>query len=101
MNLIKLDFSKDFDFSLKDIPLKVYFNNEVIIFLEYEKYTGPITLQYLPNGGIQSLFHGYLIIKVNNGFLKVKKLIYKNVTFSSINFIKEVGEINLINQIFK
>ncbi len=101
MNLIKLDFSKDFDFSLKDIPLKVYFNNEVIIFLEYEKYTGPITLQYLPNGGIQSLFHGYLIIKVNNGFLKVKKLIYKNVTFSSINFIKEVGEINLINQILK
>ncbi|MBO8427280.1 MAG: hypothetical protein IAC58_01810 [Firmicutes bacterium] len=101
MNLIKLDFSKDFDFSLKDIPLKVYFNNEVIIFLEYEKYTGPITLQYLPNGGIQSLFHGYLIIKVNNGFLKVKKLIYKNITFSSINFIKEVGEINLINQILK
>ena len=101
MNLIKLDFSKDFDFSLKDIPLKVYFNNEVIIFLEYEKYTGPITLQYLPNGGIQSLFHGYLIIKVNNGFLKVIKLIYKNVTFSSINFIKEVGEINLINQILK
>ena len=101
MNLIKLDFSKDFDFSLKDIPLKVYFNNEVIIFLEYEKYTGPITLQYLSNGGIQSLFHGYLIIKVNNGFLKVKKLIYKNVTFSSINFIKEVGEINLINQILK
>lgn len=101
MNLIKLDFSKDFDFTLKDIPLKVYFNNEVIIFLEYEKYTGPITLQYLPNGGIQSLFHGYLIIKVNNGFLKVKKLIYKNVTFSSINFIKEVGEINLINQILK
>ena len=101
MNLIKLDFSKDFDFSLKDIPLKVYFNNEVIIFLEYEKYTGPITLQYLPSGGIQSLFHGFLIIKVNNGFLKVKKLIYKNVTFSSINFIKEVGEINLINQILK
>ena len=65
----RIDFHKDFDFSSKNNDYYCYFNNEKLIITEFKKYDGPITLQYLPNGGIQSLFNFKIIVKVNNGFI--------------------------------
>ena len=59
----RIDFHKDFDFSSKNNDYYCYFNNEKLIITEFKKYEGPITLQYLPNGGIQSLFNFKIIPK--------------------------------------
>lgn len=97
---VKLDFSKDFDFNSKNYFV-VYFNEEKIIFTSYQKYEGPITMQYLPNGGIQSLFGYKIIIKVNKGFLEVDELIYKGKLYSSKSFIDLIGDLKLINQVLE
>lgn len=94
----RIFFDKDFDFSSKEKQY-CYFNDDRIEFVDYERYVGPITLQYLPNGGVQSMFDGHLIIKVNNGFLCVNKLTYQGKEYTSNEFIKFVGEENLINQV--
>lgn len=93
----RIDFHKDFDFSSKNNDYYCYFNNEKLIITEFKKYERPITLQYLPNGGIQSLFNFKIIVKVNNGFLEINKLTYKGKTYSSKEFIKTIGEFNLLN----
>lgn len=98
MEAKRLEFDKDFDFD--DLEARYcYFNDDRIEFIEFERYVGPITLQYLPNGGIQSLFHGDLIIKVNNGFLKVTKVIFNKQELTSKEFINLIGEENLANQV--
>ncbi len=94
----RINFDIDFDFEDKSIRY-CYFNDDRIEFLEFDRYVGPITLQYLPNGGIQSLFNYNLIIKVNNGFLVVTKLIYEKEEMSSQKFISLIGEEKLINQV--
>lgn len=96
----RLDFSKDIDFT-SALFLVCYLNGEKIIFTKYSKYFGPITMQYLPNGGIQSLFDNFLIIKINNGFLKVEELIFNEKKLTSKDFIKIFGEENLINQVLE
>lgn len=99
-NIIKIDFEKDFDFESKDF-YKANLNGEELIFTSFKKYDGPITLQFLPNGGIQSLFGYILIIKVNNGFLGVEELIYKGKKMSSKEFIELNKDKELVNQILE
>ena len=96
----RIKFEKDIKFEAKS-SLFCYLKDEKLIFTSYKKYEGPITLQYLPNGGIQSLFSGLLIVKVNNGFLSVDHLIYKGEEISSSSFIKIVGQDHLLNQILE
>ena len=91
-------FDNDFDFSSND-KWYCYLNDDRLEFVEFERYVGPITLQNLPNGGVQSLYHGDLIIHVNNGFLKVTKVIFEGRELNSQEFIALVGEENLINQV--
>lgn len=98
MESLKINFNIDFDFNLT-VPLMALLNNEELIFTKYEKYFGPLTMQYLPNGGIQSLFNYLIIIKLNNGYLAVKSLIYKNKEYSSKEFILFYGANKLMNQI--
>lgn len=93
----RIDFHKDFDFSSKNNDYYCYINNEKLIITKFKKYDGPITLQYLPNGGIQSLFNFKIIVKVNNGFLENDKVIYKGNTYTSKEFIILIGEFNLLN----
>ena len=55
MEAKRLEFDKDFDFD--DLEARYcYFNDDRLEFIEFERYVGPITLQYLPNGGIQKEF---------------------------------------------
>ena len=96
----KLDFNLDIDFKDK-INYLVYFNNEKIIFTKYKKYKGPITLQLLPCGGIQSLNKNKIIVALKNGYLEVSKLIYKDEEMTSIDFINLIGADELLNAILK
>ena len=98
MEAERIRFDWDFDFENKN-KRYCYFNDDRVEFLEFERYVGPITLQYLPNGGIQSLFGGSLIVKVNNGFLKVTKIYFEKKDFTSEEFINFIGEENLANQV--
>ena len=80
MEAKRLEFDKDFDFD--DLEARYcYFNDDRL------------------DGGIQSLFHGDLIIKVNNGFLKVTKVIFNKQELTSKEFINLIGEENLANQV--
>lgn len=96
----KIDFSKNFNFD-KKIQYYCFLNDEKIIINSFKKYEGPITLQYLENGGIISLFSNKVIVKVNNGFLEINLLIYKGVNMNSKEFIEKIGPKNLINHYFK
>lgn len=99
VQIVKLDFNEDFNFSSSCV-YQTTFNEEEVLLLEYQKYEGPITLQYLENGGVQSLFHGHLIIKMNNGFLDVIKLKFKDQILTSNEFINMFNETGLINHFF-
>lgn len=78
----------DIDFDFEDSSYRgCYFENNILIFIKFKKYKGPITLQYLSNGGIQSIYKNKLIIKVNNGYLEVSKLYLNNKSISSKKFI--------------
>lgn len=83
----EIDFNKDIDFNLTNSGY-TYFKKEKLVLLNFYSYNGPITMQYLPNGGIQSTYNYHLIIKVNNGFLACDNLIYKNKKISSREFIE-------------
>lgn len=98
--ITKLDFNLDFDFKSK-INYLVYFNDEKIIFTKYKKYNGPITLQFLPYGGIQSLNKNKIIVALKNGYLEVSELIYKDEEMTSIVFINLVGRDEVLNAILQ
>lgn len=90
----EIDFNKDINFNLDNCGY-TYFKNEKLILLNFYLYSGPITMQSLPNGGIQSTFNYHLIIKVKNGFLACDELIYKNKRMTSKEFIENND--NLVN----
>ncbi len=58
-------------------------------------YDGPITMQYLPYGGIQSVFHHRLILAAKNGFITCDSVIYdgKRMTVQAFTDAHE----NLVN----
>ena len=61
----------------------------MLIFTKFHAYNGPITLQLLNNGGVQSLLNNEIIVKVNNGYLAIDELIVENKLISSKEFIKQ------------
>lgn len=88
------DFNSLIDLN-KDI-VTTYKQKELVLLRPY-LYDGPITLQYLPYGGIQSTFNYHLIINTKNGFIAIDELIYDNKKMSSKEFI--TTHENLINTI--
>ena len=84
--LINLNIDLDFN----DLTFRgCYFKNTLLIFTKFHAYNGPITLQFLNNGGVQSLLNNEIIIKVNNGYLAIDELIVENKLISSKEFIKQ------------
>ena len=66
-----------------------------LILKDLYRYQGPLTLQYLPNGGIQMIYQNQMIINTNLGYLATKKVIYDGIEYS----IEELQKIvpNLVN----
>ena len=95
---MKIDFNKDIDFESKE-ELTCKLNDEDLTFIDYERYIGPCTMQYLPNGGILCLFNNTIIIQVKNGILGVTKVKYKDKVYTSKEFIDKFEDLPLVNEI--
>lgn len=75
------------------------FNNKVLILKNVKPYHGIITLQYLPNGGIQMIRNNKMIINYNNSFIYTEEVNYDDQDYSVINFNKLFP--NLVNQVIQ
>ena len=95
---MKLDFNLDVDFDSIEV-LECTLNDEPIQFIEYSRYVGPCTMQYLPNGGILSTFNSTIIIQVKNGLLGVNKVKYKDEVLTSKEFLTKYQDLPLINEV--
>lgn len=78
--------------------IKTTFNKKELILKNLYFYDGPITRQYLPYGGIQSIMNYSLIINCVNGFIASDNLIFDNREMTSKEFIRIMGE-NIVNQV--
>ena len=73
------------------------FLNKELILCDVDFYQGPLTMQYLPFGGIQSTYNYHLIIHVKNGYIYPKTIIYNNIVYTPKEFITKFN--NLVNQV--
>ena len=62
-----------------------------------EPYVGPVTMQYIPYGGIQSVYNDNLIITTKSGFIAPKGIIYNGKEYTVKQFV-EIFE-SLVNVI--
>lgn len=51
-------------------------NGKKLVINDMYPYVGPLTMQYLPNGGIQMIRDNQMIIKTNLGFLATNNIEY-------------------------
>lgn len=73
-----------------------YLGKELILKNVY-RYYGPITMQYLPYGGIQSVYQNQLIINTKSGFIATKEVVYDHIKMSTKEFIDLFP--NLVNEV--
>lgn len=73
------------------------FKGRKLILKNMRKYDGPITMQYLPLGGIQSVYEYKIIINTLNGFMFCDILTYDNIEMSSKSFIEMFD--NIVNEV--
>ena len=73
------------------------FKGKPLVLLDMQSYDGPITMQFLPNGGIQSVFDNHIIINTLKGFMFCDIIIFDNIKMSSKEFIKMHG--NIVNEV--
>ena len=88
------DFNLDIDLS-KDI--ETTFHGKKLTLKNPYAYYGPITLQYLPYGGIQAVFDYQIIINCKNGFIASKEVIYDGKEMTSKQFIESFD--NIVNEV--
>jgi hypothetical protein len=68
-----------------------------LILIDMQEYIGPLTMQYLPYGGIQSVYDYNLIIHFKNGYFKPCEIIYNGKEISVKDFI--IQNTDLVNTI--
>ncbi len=73
------------------------FKGKILVIKKPYLYFGPVTLQYLPNGGIQTIYQNQLVINCKNGFIASKEVEYEGKNFTIEEFSKQYGE--LVNTI--
>ncbi len=89
-----------FDFSNEVVPgMDIYteYLGESLVLKQVQIYEGPVTLQYLPYGGIQSVFNGKLIINTKSGFIIPTFIVYQNKEYSNEEFTTKYTD--LVNQV--
>lgn len=85
------DFNEDIREDQREILTT--FKGQDLLLKEVKRYEGPITMQYLPYGGIQSVFGGLIILNCRNGFFSSSQVVYQSKEFSSSEFIRLYGEL--------
>ena len=73
------------------------YKGKTLKLLDMQTYLGPITMQFLPNGGIQSVYDNHIIINTLKGFMYCDIIIYEDKKMSSKDFIKMHG--NIVNEV--
>lgn len=79
------DFNRPIDISKGQI--KTEFLGKTLILKNIYFYEGPITLQLLPFGGVQSVYGGRIILHTKSGFIASDRVIYDSREMSSEEFI--------------
>lgn len=64
------------------------YKGKKLVLKNMQSYVGPITMQYLPYGGVQSVYDFHLIINTLKGFMFCDILIYDDEKMSSKQFIE-------------
>ncbi len=64
------------------------YDGKDLLLKNVKPYVGPVTMQYIPFGGIQSVFHGNLIITTRSGFIVPEGIRYNGKDYSVEEFIK-------------
>ena len=88
----KINFDLDIDITKK--YYKTTFQGHSLILEGLQKYVGPVTMQYVPNGGIQSLFGGNIIIKTQYGYYYPQSVIYGGKRYEPKEFIDKYENIS-------
>ncbi len=88
------DFNQFIDLT-KDIETTLF--GKVLILKDLYIYTGPLTMQYLPYGGIQSVYNGQIIIHTKSGYIASKNVIYDGIKMSSSDFTYQFD--HLVNEV--
>ena len=76
-----------------DIETTLY--GKKLILKNLYQYVGPLTMQYLPYGGIQMIINGQMVISTNLGYLATKEVEYDGVNYTINEFIQRFS--NLVN----
>lgn len=90
-----------FDFNEEvNIGADIYttFQGKPLILKEVYRYYGPITMQYLPYGGVQSVYDYQLILTTKTGFIATRKVIFDGEEMTSKEFIDLFPDI--VNEVF-
>jgi hypothetical protein len=88
-------FDFNFDtFNIGDDIITSLYGKKLIL-KNIQLYDGPITLQFLPYGGIQSVFDYNLIINTRQGFIIPSLIIYDDIEYKIRDFISKYT--NLVN----
>lgn len=70
---------------------------KTLILKQVEPYHGPVTMQLLPYGGVQSVFGGHLIIYTKSGFIHPNSIVYDGTIYSESEFTSRYSD--LVNQV--
>ena len=89
------DFNLPID--LKKGYIKTKFKGKELILKNIYLYDGAVTMQYLPYGGIQSVYDYTIILNCVNGFIASKEVIYDHIEMSSKDFILMFD--NIVNEV--
>lgn len=78
------DFNNEIKSEYIDIETRLFGKKLVLKNIYF--YDGPITLQYLPHGGIQAIFNDIMIINTKNGFIATNEVEYDGLNYTINEF---------------
>ena len=84
MNKKYFDFNEEVKMG-SDILTK--YDGKDLVLRCVEPYVGPVTMQYIPYGGIQSVYNYNLIITTKSGFIAPKSIIYNEKEYTVREFV--------------
>ncbi|MDE5855494.1 MAG: hypothetical protein K2H06_00440 [Anaeroplasmataceae bacterium] len=93
--------TQQFDFSEEvKIGTDIYtkYQGKDLILKEVYRYYGPVTMQYLPYGGVQSVYGNQIILTTKSGFIATRNVVYDGKKMTSEEFIKIFPDI--VNEVF-
>lgn len=94
LNMNYFDFNEEIE---EGQTILTKYKGKDLILVDLTVYEGPLTMQLLPYGGIQSVYNYNLIIHFKNGYFKPAKVIYEHNEMTVKKFI--TNNTDLVNYI--